>query len=70
MTPAEACCLTMKAQLGYQCDDHGLECPDIVLRYSEDYDNFSLYAPNSVQYACFFCPWCGTKLRDPDLDES
>lgn len=51
----------MDAQLNYQCDEHGIDCPDVVIRYHEDYEHYSLYSPNA-EYECKFCPWCGVKL--------
>ena len=62
------CCDIMEAQLNYVCNEHGNECPDIVIRYSDDYEAHSLYSPNA-EYACYYCPWCGTKLNPTPLEE-
>ena len=64
----KSCCEIMEAQLNYQCDQHpDNDCPDIVIRYSEDYERYSLHSPNA-EYCCNFCPWCGVKLKGAKVD--
>jgi hypothetical protein len=64
------CCETMGRQLNYDCQEHGLKCPDIAVSaatYGTD-NIFYLNAPNAT-YSCWYCPWCGTKLpEEPDWD--
>jgi hypothetical protein len=62
---ATGCCPTMDQQLNYKCLDlaqHGLECPDIVIRKNSDYE-YTLWAVNVV-YSISYCPWCGLNLNE------
>jgi hypothetical protein len=56
------CCSIMENQLNYKCDEHNLECPDIVVKYDDDYEKYTLHSANA-EYECNFCPWCGKKLE-------
>ncbi len=62
------CCGFMAQQLNYKCEQHGLECPDIVItegsRAYEGHevpDHYYLQAKNAT-YSCKFCPQCGADL--------
>lgn len=52
----------MQAQLNYNCEEHGVKCPDVIIKRNRTYDYF-LIASNAT-YSCYYCPWCGQ-----DLDE-
>lgn len=62
--PVLPCCETMKAQLAMTCDQHGVTCPDQVVRRGESGRLF-LVAANAT-YDLSFCPWCGAHVQASD----
>lgn len=74
----EYCCEAMKQQLTLECDQHpDLTCPDIIIKRTDTFPfgvggssvtpvkvspHYTLMGKN-VDYACKFCPWCGTDLN-------
>ena len=60
------CCTAMKRQLDYDCEKHGSDCPDRVVRFSkspEPEGRWLLVAQNA-EWDFEFCPWCGTRFQE------
>jgi len=58
----EYCCETAEQQLTNICKDHGIVCPDNVLREYKP-GVFGIPHPDMDSYYLIqYCPWCGTKL--------
>lgn len=62
MPNKEYCCETMKQQLTNNCKQHGLECPDNVVRKFKKSYGIPHPDDNSF-YEIKYCPWCGAKLK-------
>lgn len=59
------CCETLEQQLTRSCEQHGLECPDNVVRIMKN-GFFGIPHPDGISYYRIkYCPWCGTKLPKP-----
>jgi hypothetical protein len=65
ITTYRACCESMSRQLNTICTQHGLDCPDWVVRVNREYRNIPcrllLRAPNA-SYSFKYCPWCGKEI--------
>jgi len=62
MPKKEYCCETAEQQLTNVCKDHGIVCPDNVLREYKP-GVFGIPHPDMDSYYLIqYCPWCGTKL--------
>lgn len=61
------CCDGLKEHAGKNCQQHGQNCPDKAIKWSDYYKSFQLQAVNG-NYHCSFCPFCGGKL--PEVDEN
>ena len=60
------CCETMIQQLTNRCEQHGLDCPDNVVRkYKNGYG--IPHPDDNSYYAINYCPWCGAKLPDDEI---
>ncbi|WP_430182406.1 DUF6980 family protein [Paenibacillus lautus] len=66
------CCEDMEECLDYYCPDHEdnpLACTDRVIVHLEKHDEYGLLYHDGFSYNVInFCPWCGTKLREPEND--
>ncbi|WML46640.1 hypothetical protein RCG23_13365 [Neobacillus sp. PS3-34] len=66
------CCRTMTRQVNNQCEEHSnpFECPDKLINYTEQYDEYGLIIHNggTSSLTINYCPWCGTKLPDSKRD--
>jgi hypothetical protein len=62
------CCPSMRAQIFYECEIHGADCPDRAIRRTTVHpsgERFLLVAENA-SYDFEFCPWCGTRFQEAD----
>lgn len=60
------CCGAMRDQLHYECDTHGNDCPDRVVRFStvpEPHGRWLLVSQNA-EWDFEFCPWCGQRFQN------
>lgn len=62
------CCAAMEEQLSMGCPQHGIDCPDRVVRrtvFHPSGGRWLLVAENAA-YDFEFCPWCGKRFQDAD----
>ena len=64
---AKYCCEVMDEQLTYECDVHGKDCPDVIVTIctSQFHEGALMLWGRNAEYACNYCPWCGTKWEGP-----
>ena len=57
------CCEFMKEQLNYQCEKHGLDCPNVIVARckSQFFKNSFMLIGRNSEYECNYCPSCGKK---------
>lgn len=55
------CCQVLEIHLTNNCDQHGLDCPDNVIRKYKR--SFGIPHVDGSYYAIKYCPWCGKKLK-------
>lgn len=58
----------MEVQLSIECQQHGNDCPDAVVRRTTAHPagyRWLLVAENAA-YDFEFCPWCGIRFQLPD----
>lgn len=63
----EPCCETMRQQVEHQCSQHGKDCPNMLVRWSDFHRRYLLIAENGA-YGFTHCPWCGTQVQEPEED--
>jgi hypothetical protein len=67
----EFCCENLQANAFRPCDQHGLECPDNVIRWHtsetfKDRAEYGIEHPDGNSYIRIdFCPFCGKQLIHP-----
>lgn len=71
---SDLCCPSLGSQMS-ECKNHGLECPDNIVRYYDGryYKGYGLHIPAASGggfYSVRYCPFCGSALPHwEDLDE-
>jgi hypothetical protein len=69
----EHCCGEMEENLKFGCTQHKdrFECPDSLVSYSADLDEYGLIIHDGSSSSVFikYCPWCGAKLPESKRDE-
>jgi hypothetical protein len=65
MPNQEYCCDSMEQQLTHTCEIHGdgAVCPNVVVAIctSQFFAGTLMLLARNAEYACNYCPWCGTK---------
>lgn len=57
------CCATMVDMLKHGCDEHGWDCPDVVVRRLDDGTfDIPIYDGGTSGIEIKYCPWCGANL--------
>ena len=59
----EYCCETMEQQLTNVCEQHGLHCPDNVIRRYNFNKQYGIAHSDGSYYKIEYCPWFGDKLK-------
>ena len=58
-----ACCPTMADMLRLGCQEHGWDCPDVIVQRQDD-GSFIIPVHDGGEsgIGIKYCPWCGTAL--------
>ena len=66
------CCEMMRSNVEYTCDMHAdrSDCGDCIIDHwpSSNRYGIMIHDGGSSMIIIGYCPWCGTKLPDPDND--
>ena len=59
-------CVHMAEAATFTCEHHPdlIECPDALVLYDREFDQYAINDPGPAITPIRFCPWCGTKLPD------
>lgn len=71
MTHRSFCCEAMERHATHACDQHrsAFDCPDTLVHRCEDgRHGLIIHDGGSSFVVMAFCPWCGSKLTDPETD--
>lgn len=67
MAELKYCCWFMEQQLNHTCSQcgDGADCPDVLVSKSKAQggEGTVILIARNAEYACNFCPFCGTKLE-------
>ncbi len=59
-------CVHMAEYATFKCDTHNnlLECPDALIVYDREFDQYAINDPGPAVTPIRFCPWCSASLPD------
>ncbi len=58
------CCEMMRLQLEKTCNEHGPECPDILIaKFKNGTFHIPIHDGGGSGIAIDYCPWCGADIR-------
>ncbi|MBK1884552.1 hypothetical protein JIN85_19205 [Luteolibacter pohnpeiensis] len=62
----------MKSAVASECEQHvgRRDCPDALINYSAKFDEYGIIVHDggSSSISIDYCPWCGSKLPEPQRD--
>jgi hypothetical protein len=54
----------MRLQLEKTCEEHGAECPDILIgKFKDGTFYIPIHDHGASGIEIYYCPWCGTKIE-------
>lgn len=64
------CCDMMKSNLKGTCKVHGRTCADTIMKRLGGRICIPIHDGGSSGVVINYCPWCGTDIRKPEIEES